>query len=255
VTKDAGGNEGGTLLNGLFSSFTGVFISPALLTFFLSHFDSTVIKQTNDIYHYLRVIGKLSLTALLPVIVGQIINCLWTEQIRWAKTKFYFSKIMSIALLALVWTVLCDIFKGHMLQRVNKIELLIILIVNALIFVVFTLLAFIIARLPNIFICRKRGINQDHKPLLPEHQSKSSNLIERWRFSREDTVTFMCCGITKTLSLGLLLINTNYSTQNPGFVGLLSLPLLLYYVELLILCFLEIMVLKRWFPSENGVNV
>ena len=255
MTKDAKGNEPGTLLNGLFGSFTGVFVSPALIGFFMRIFDSTAIKESYDIHHYFRVLGNLSLTVLLPLFVGQVINFIWTEQIMWAKTKFHFSKIISIALLILVWTVVSDLFKSNILQTVNKIDLLIIILLNAAFFIVFTLLALFIARLPNICSCGKQKIKHDHQPLLKEYQSKSPSLIERWRFSRENTITFMFCGVTKTLSLGLPLITAMYLDHDQGHVGLLSLPLIIFHIELLILCSIEVLFLQQWYPPENEINI
>jgi hypothetical protein len=87
-------------------------------------------------------------------------------------------------MLILVWTVLCDLFQSH---------LLIIVIVNTSFFVVFTSLAFIIATLPNIFTCRKQEIDENHQPLMLEHQSKSSKLVDCWRFFRERTITIIFC--------------------------------------------------------------
>ncbi len=255
MTKDAQGNESGTLLNGLFGSFTGVFVSPALIGFFMKIFDSTAIKQTYDTHHYFRVLGHLSLTALLPLIVGQIINFIWTEQIMKAKIKYHFSKIISVALLILVWTVVSDLFQSNILQTVKKIDFIIIVILNAAFFLVFTFLALFIARLPNVCFCRKQETNHDHQPLLKEQQSKSSSLIERWRFSRENTISFMFCGVTKTLSLGLPLITAIYVDHDPGHVGLLSLPLILYHIELLILCSIEVLFLQQWYPPKKEINV
>jgi sodium/bile acid cotransporter 7 len=173
----------------------------------------------------------------------------------WAKIKFHFSKIISIALLILVWTVLCDLFQSNLLQTLNRIDLLIIVILNAAFFLVFTLLALLIARLPNICICRKQEINHDHQPLLQEHQSKSPSLIESWRFSRENTITFMFCGVTKASALGLSLIAALYINQDHGHVGLLSLPLLVYHVEQLILCSIEVILLRYWHPPRNEINI
>jgi hypothetical protein len=93
-------------------------------------------------------------------------------------------------MLILVWTVLCDLFRSY---------LLIIVIVNTSFFVVFTSLAFIIATLPNIFICRKREIDEDHQP-------KSSKLVDCWRFSRESSITIVFCSVAKNTALCLSLI-------------------------------------------------
>jgi sodium/bile acid cotransporter 7 len=189
----------------------------------------------------------LGITALLPIIIGQIISYIWTEKMMWAKTKFYFAELNTIALLIMIWTVLSDLFQSGLLKTVYTSDLLIIILLNAVLFIVFTLLALFLARLPNIFVCRKRTINSDHQPLIPEHQSKSPTLIERWRFSRENTITFMFCGSTKALSLGIPIITAVYTNYSSGFIGLLAVPLILYDVEQMIICSIEIILLQRFF--------
>ncbi|KAG1146863.1 hypothetical protein G6F36_014986 [Rhizopus arrhizus] len=56
----------------------------------------------------------------------------------------------------------------------------------------------------------------------------------------------MYCGATKTVAMGVPLINVLYSTGDPGTVGVLSTPLLLYHVEQLILGNIEVELLKKW---------
>jgi sodium/bile acid cotransporter 7 len=46
--------------------------------------------------------------------------------------------------------------------------------------------------------------------------------------------------------MGVPLINVLYSTGDPGTVGVLSTPLLLYHVEQLILGNIEVELLKKW---------
>lgn len=46
--------------------------------------------------------------------------------------------------------------------------------------------------------------------------------------------------------MGVPLINVLYQNGNPGTVGVLSTPLLLYHVEQLILGNLEVEILKKW---------
>jgi predicted Na+-dependent transporter len=80
--------------------------------------------------------------------------------------------------------------------------------------------------------CQKRTINTDQQPLLV---NKQETLIERWRFSREDTIAIMFCAATKTVAKGVPLITAVNSKNNQDLIGLFSLPLILYHVEQLIL--------------------
>jgi predicted Na+-dependent transporter len=70
--------------------------------------------------------------------------------------------------------------------------------------------------------------------------------IRHWQFSREDTVAMMFCGATKSVAMGVPLINVLYSPGDQVMIGLLSLPLILYHVEQLILGAIEVLILKRW---------
>lgn len=49
--------------------------------------------------------------------------------------------------------------------------------------------------------------------------------------------------------MGVPLINVLYSSGDPGTVGVLSTPLLLYHVEQLILGNIEVEILKKWVTS------
>ncbi|CAF4747687.1 unnamed protein product [Rotaria sp. Silwood1] len=70
--------------------------------------------------------------------------------------------------------------------------------------------------------------------------------IRYWQFSREDTVAIMFCGATKTVAMGVPLINILYTGGDQEVIGLLSLPLIMYHVEQLILGAIEALLLKKW---------
>ncbi len=241
-------------MNILFGSILGIFLSPALIALFMNISNIATVDQSFNIQNYIGVIELLSLTVLLPIVIGQIITFIWTEQMMWAKDKLHFAEINAIALLIVIWAVLCDLFQSGLLQTVTTSDLLIIIMFNALLFIMFLLIALFIATLPNIFICRQQEIDYDHQPLLQEHQIKSPTLIQRWRFTRADAITFMFCGSTKTLTLGVPLITASYPNYNSGLVGLLTLPLVLYDVEQIIISSIVIILLQRFFTAKVYVN-
>jgi sodium/bile acid cotransporter 7 len=153
MTKNAGGNEYTALVSALLGNILGIFIAPAMIYLFMKNLGLNVVNNLGGISNYGRVIATLSLTVLLPLIIGQIINRIWTEKVMWAKVKFYFTEVVSLALLILVWSVLCDLFQSGALKAISSFEFLVLIVLNALFFVSFTLLALFIARLPNIFVC------------------------------------------------------------------------------------------------------
>ncbi len=208
-------------------------------------------EQSFDIKTYTGVIELLAITVLLPIVIGQIITFIWTDQMMWAKDKLHFAEINAVLLLIIIWVVMCDLFQSGIIKTIYVTDLLIIMLFNALLFIIFLLVALFIATLPNIFICRRREINNDHQPLLKEYQPKSSSLAERWRFTHADTITFMFCGSTKTLALGVPLITAMYPNSTSGFVGLVTLPLVLYDVEQIIVSSIVIIILQRVFPAKK----
>ncbi|CAF4272863.1 unnamed protein product [Adineta steineri] len=198
MTKNALGNEYAALLNAVLGNILGIFISPALILYFLKNpiFDSLSNTTNSDNQlDYSRIIKNLALTVLIPLFIGQIIHLLWTKKVTYLREKFYFSDLNSLALLILVWAVFSNAFAT-----------------------VFSLLILILSRLP----------------------------IPYWQFSEKDTVAIMFCGATKTLAMGIPLINALYGNANKDLSGILSLPLIIYHVEQLIIGAIFVILLKNW---------
>jgi sodium/bile acid cotransporter 7 len=254
MTKNAGGNEPAALINAVLGNVLGILVSPALIWLFMLNANINVLHQPYSAHDYFKVLLNLSLTVLLPLIIGQIIHSIWTEKVMWAKRKFYFTELNSISLLILLWSIFCDLFQSGSLETIKKLDLFIVVLLNALFYITFSLLAMFLARLPNIFICQIRTINNDQQPLLLEHVEKQKTLIERWRFSREDTIAIMFCSATKTVAKGIPLITAVNSTNNRDLIGLFSLPLILYHVEQLILGAIEVILLQYWLKSKRDIN-
>lgn len=134
----------------------------------------------------------------------------------------------------------------------KKVDFLVVILLNASFYITFSLLAMFFARLPCIFICRKRASNNDNRPLLSQHHKDGrKTCIERGRFSREDTIVIMFCGATKTVAKGLPLISAVNSAHNQELIGLLALPSNLYHVELLIIGAVKVVLLQYWLKSNH----
>lgn len=254
MTKNAGGNESAALVNAVLGNILGIFVSPALIWLFMLSADINVLHQPYNIHDYLQVLLNLGLTVLLPLIVGQALHSIWTEKVMWAKTKFHFAELNSVSLLILLWSVLCDLFYSKLLETITKVDFVTVILLNAFLYTTFSLLAMFFARLPNIFVCQTRTMNNDQQPLLVGHDEKQKTLIERWRFSREDTIAIMFCSATKTVAKGVPLITAVNSTNNQNLIGLISLPLILYHVEQLILGAIEVILLQRWLKRKYDRN-
>ncbi|CAF4077568.1 unnamed protein product [Adineta steineri] len=227
MTKNAMGNEYAALLNAVLGNLLGIFVSPAMIFYFLKNpvFDSlSITNNTNGQVNYGRIIKNLILTALIPFFVGQIIRLLWPKQVMDLRQKLYFAEVTSLAILTLVWAVFCTAFATGSFQAIQKKDLLILVLTDAGIYVFFSSLIMFIARLP----------------------------IPCWQFSRKDTVAIMFCGATKALTIGITLINAFYGNQNQDITGVLSLPMIIYHVEQLAIGAIEVVLLKKWI--ERGIN-
>ncbi|CAF4071608.1 unnamed protein product [Rotaria sordida] len=225
MTKNALGNEYAALLNAILGNILGIFISPALIFLFMKNSIFDFLSTTSNTQYkldYSHVIKKLSLTGLVPLFIGQIIQLLWTKKIMYIQKKFYFAELNSLALLTILWSVFSTAFSTGSFQRIQKIDLLILILINCGIYILFSLLIIIIARLP----------------------------IQHWQFSEKDTIAIMFCGVMKSLSMGILLINALYDNTNQYISGLLSLPLIMYYVVQLSIGAIQVILLKNWIEKK-----
>jgi len=239
MTKNALGNEYAALLNAVLGNILGIFISQGLIFYFMKNpiFDSlSNTNNTDGQLDYGRVIKNLILTVLIPLFIGQIIHLLYTKQVMYLREKFYFAELNSLALLILVWAGFSTAFAIGSFETIHKKDLFILILLNGGMYFMFSCLIMIIARLP----------------------------IPHWQFSEKDTVAIMFCGATKTLAMGIPLINALYGNTNHDMSGILSLPLIIYHVEQLIIGAIEVILLKNWVkkgikkqtsPQNDTINI
>jgi len=226
MTRNALGNEYAALLNAIIGNILGIFISPALIFYFMKNPIFNSLFNTNnpkEQLNYNHVIKNLSLTVLAPFFIGQIIHLLWTKQVIYIREKFHFTELNSLALLLIIWSIFCTAFATGSFERIEKKDFLILFIINCGIYITFSLLIMIIARLP----------------------------IQYWQFSKKDTVAIMFCGAAKSLAMGVQLINALYGNQNQELIGLLSLPFIIYHVQQLTFGAIQVIILKKWVKKEQ----
>ncbi|KAI9246944.1 SBF-like CPA transporter family-domain-containing protein [Phascolomyces articulosus] len=233
MTKNAGGNEATALMNAALGNVLGIFVSPALLQVFQQPLiDATPENDTSNTVDgtidFVSVLKQLGITVLVPLVVGQIIQWMFPEKIAKFKVKFRLSDVSSICLLTLVWSVFSDAIHAGSFGNVNAVDIIAIAIINAGFYILFSSTCWFLAYLP-----------------VPQWMPYK-RVFDRLSYSREDTVAVMYCGATKTVALGMPLINVLYQKGDPGQVGVLSTPLLLYHVEQLILGNIEVDIMKRW---------
>lgn len=227
MTRNANGNDGAALFNAALGNVLGIFISPALMTAFQNDpriFEPGTPKGNPD---YLNVLKNLGSTVLAPLVVGQVIRYLFSAKVKYIAAKLRFPILNSLALLCLVWSVFCDGVASDAFHRTSAIDIVAIIFVDIGMYLFGCATCLFVARLPW--------------PTKNEPQ-----WVKRWRFSRQDSIAIMYCGATKTVSMGIPLINVLYSGSSYGIVGLLSLPLLMYHVCQLFLGNFQVGLLKKW---------
>ncbi|KAG1138983.1 hypothetical protein G6F37_002444 [Rhizopus arrhizus] len=233
MTKNAKGNEASALMNAALGNVLGIFVSPALVSLFqqpliIATPENESTTEAAGTVDFASVLKQLGATVLAPLIVGQAIQWFFTEPVAKFKVKFRLSDVSSFMLLTMVWSVFSDAVYAGSFDAVRPKDIVAVAIMNAGFYILFSLVCLTLGRLP-----------------LPRF-IRTPSWVERLRYSREDTVAIMYCGATKTVAMGVPLINVLYSTGDPGTVGVLSTPLLLYHVEQLILGNIEVELLKKW---------
>ncbi|CAF3544377.1 unnamed protein product [Rotaria socialis] len=229
MTKNALGNEYAALLNAILGNILGIFLSPAMILFFMKNPMFDYLSNTNNEKQkldYGHVIKNLTLTVLLPLFIGQIIHLLWAKKIMDIREKFHFSELSSLALLTLVWSVFCTCFSTGSFKTIGTQDLIILMLIDLVIYLFFSSFIFIITRLP----------------------------IPYWQFSEKDSIAIMFCSASKTLAMGISVINALYGNTNQALTGLLSLPLIMYHAEQLIIGAIQVVLLKNWIKNKLKDN-
>ncbi|CAF1497411.1 unnamed protein product [Rotaria magnacalcarata] len=78
--------------------------------------------------------------------------------------------------------------------------------------------------------------------------------IPYWQFSEKDSIAIMFRSASKTLAMGISVINALYGNTNQALTGLLSLPLIIYHAEQLIIGAVQVVLLKNWIKNKLKDN-
>ncbi|KAF7729109.1 hypothetical protein EC973_004877 [Apophysomyces ossiformis] len=237
MTRNAGGSDAAALFNAALGNVMGIFVSPALMTIFGDDRILFPPGSSRGTPNYLNVLKNLGSTVLAPLVVGQFIRFLFPKQIKYLAAKLRFSIINSLALLAMVWSVFCDGVASDAFHQLNGKDIVAIIGVDIFMYLFGCALCIYVARLP-----------------WPKRYNEPA-WVRRWRFSRKDTTAIMYCGATKTVSMGIPLINVLFADSSYGIVGVLSLPLLMYHIIQLFIGNFQVQLLKKWIQKGEDEDV
>jgi len=181
------------LFNAVLGNVLGVFVSPALI--------SAYVGSTSGLpFDYSQVFIDLSITIVGPLILGQIIQYFFRKQLTIVQSKISLPITSSVLLLILVWSVFCDLFSARI--EVNSLSILAILALDVALFLLFTSLSFGITIIPIL------------------------------NYEKGDTIAIVMCSATKTVALGIPMINIIYGHTPES--GILIIPLLIYHAQQLV---------------------
>ncbi|KAJ3254672.1 hypothetical protein HK103_007011 [Boothiomyces macroporosus] len=209
MTKTAGGNEAASLVNAVIGSILGVFVSPPLIIFLLG------LDANGGSVDFASIFLNLLETVIIPVIVGQLIQHFFAKHVKIAQRYVNFAILNSSMLLVLVWSVFCDTFsEKDVFGSVSIVSLVLIFFIQVSQFSLYSFICFAVSRIPA------------------------------FKFTPEDSIAIVMCGATKTVALGIPLINLIF-VGNPA-LGILSIPLLVYHAEQLFVGTLLVTLFQNW---------
>lgn len=212
LTKAIGGNEAAAIFNSAFGSFLGIFLSPTLLLVFLGNSGSVPL---------MNVVSSLTVTVVLPIIVGQVLRR--NDNVRnWLETtQPPFGQIGSGILLMIIYTTFCDTFGSAGDLNINFKSLL-------------TIIGFIVfMQLSLLFLTWK----------------VSSSALSA-HYQAEDSVCMMFCSTHKSLTLGIPMLKIIY--HGSPSLSFLSIPLLVYHPTQILVGGLLVPRVKAWMQAKGG---
>jgi sodium/bile acid cotransporter 7 len=131
LTQAAGGNEAAAVFNSAFGSVLGIFVTPLLLFQLVTCRKTTIVYPIVNAFLFMQtgvstavsassILSQLSLTVLLPLIVGQLVRRVLEQREkqrqhhRHRRLRFLLSRLSvlsRLALLLIIFTTFCDAFK------------------------------------------------------------------------------------------------------------------------------------------------
>lgn len=190
ITKQAQGNDSAALFNSALGNSLGVVVSPAVL--FVLYSGSDVFSKVPIAATFLNLFE----TVIIPLLLGQAFRVAYVKVFKKENQLFarYGNILNAILLLYVLFCSFSQAFQSQV--RVSTLTLLGTL--GLVVFIQFSMISLVfVLTMPNF-----------------------------WHFSRADRIAAMFCGPQKTLSIGLVLIDSMFG--NDPSMALVSVPLVMY---------------------------
>jgi sodium/bile acid cotransporter 7 len=201
VTKSSHGDDAAAIFNSAIGNLMGIFISPFLILLFLG-----ISSNMNSVDVFIELIERV----LIPVLVGQLLQCFpFVEVHIVTKYKCIFKNLQQYCLVFIVYTVFCSTFLPHPNLATSSDFLSTRDVMALFISQVVLIVSFMIIAWHSI------GYLFPDEPKLR-------------------VMGYNGCS-SKTVAVGVPLINAMYASTAPNLVGLYTLPLLIWHPMQLII--------------------
>ncbi|KAI8608376.1 SBF-like CPA transporter family-domain-containing protein [Chytriomyces sp. MP71] len=210
MTKQAGGDEAGALTNAVIGNILDVFISPSLIFAYVGDLGSTPLD-------YGKTFQNLTITVIAPLIVGQGLQFAFPKLVPWLSARMNLAMLNSSLLLVLVWNVFCNTFSEHITDGLDAGSFVSVFFLALGCFLLFSAISFWTSRIPLLRFSRRET---------PCTQRAKQN------YQTTNQVAIVMCAATKTVALGIPMINIIY--KGSPLIGIISAPLLVYHAEQLV---------------------
>lgn len=250
MTTNAGGNDLLCVCEVVLGNLLGAFITPAIVQMYTRQYPfqyGNPAKGNSMNALYARVMKQVGLSVFVPLFVGQMAQNFLPKltKIYLDFCKKYHLKIGSYMLLLIMFSSFSTAFNQKSFTSVSHLTIIFICFFNFGIYLLFTIIAFILAR--PWFVIKI----WNHQP------TENDTRIYKWThyifrpfyYNKRDTICIMFCGPAKTAALGVSLITSQYGNDKEN-LGKLLVPLVLYQSIQVLTASFFVPVLKKWARDE-----
>ncbi|GJN91063.1 hypothetical protein Rhopal_004078-T1 [Rhodotorula paludigena] len=238
MTGQAGGDVAATTVSVILGNTVGTFLTPALLEMFLSSstwsFGKPVATGGGGIGQvYKRVLEQLGYSVFIPLFVGEVIQKLFTKQVKWAVKTLRLGKVGTFCLLLVIWSTFSGAFYENAFEVLTGEAIALLVTLNVGLYLLFATFLFALCRyIPFPHIARRDGrfVRTGTGPL----------------FSPETTISINFTGAAKGAALGAPIVSVLYGGLSGEARGIVSLPLVLYQGSQVVLGQATVSILRAW---------
>lgn len=232
MTRAAGGDDAAALVEVLIANFLGPFMTAGWTVALIPKTPEFAPWRDgsggNLSSMYKDVFKQLGLSALLPLIVGQLVRWTWEKQVTAILQRFYVAKFSTACMLLLIWTTFSSAFATGALQELSTQSIVFTVLFNVALYLFLTVVCFYSAQPPS-FLRKTAWGKRIFHPAPPE-----------------ETIAVCFCGPAKTTALGIPLLYAMYTSMDLFTKAKTSIPVLLYTTEQICVAHFMVYVLRRW---------